>query len=174
MCHVSGICIPGEPFETDDLQNHILNIKINLWYFLHPQMLFWYDRFTKPSFKHIMNFCVLAIPASVATSAVHRDHFVYVSNQWEVTLQCNVVSHWLGTLEEWSLGIHNPRRHISHRYAGKLLGPISQRVNELVIQILKNWWCLYLKIMFCLGHNCANVMTAELSWQVHIRDLIEW
>ena len=26
-----------------------------------------------------------------------RDHLVYVPSQWEMTLQCNVVSHWLGT-----------------------------------------------------------------------------
>ena len=32
-----------------------------------------------------------------------RDHFVYVPSQWEATLQCNVVSHWLGTYTKWSL-----------------------------------------------------------------------
>ena len=31
------------------------------------------------------------------------DHFVYVSRQWETTLQCNVVSHWLGTYKKRSL-----------------------------------------------------------------------
>ena len=34
-----------------------------------------------------------------------RDHFVYAANQWEATLQCNVVSHWLGTYTKWSLSI---------------------------------------------------------------------
>ena len=32
-----------------------------------------------------------------------RDHFVYAPRQWETTLQCNVVSHWLGACTEWSL-----------------------------------------------------------------------
>ena len=32
-----------------------------------------------------------------------RDHFVYASSQWETTLHCNVVSHWLDTLTKWSL-----------------------------------------------------------------------
>ena len=32
-----------------------------------------------------------------------RDHFVYVPNQWQTTLQCNVVSYWLGTYTKWSL-----------------------------------------------------------------------
>ena len=27
---------------------------------------------------------------------MHRDHVVYADRQWEMTLQCNVVSHWLG------------------------------------------------------------------------------
>ena len=29
--------------------------------------------------------------------------FMYGLNQWETTLQCNVVSHWLSTYPEWSL-----------------------------------------------------------------------
>ena len=36
---------------------------------------------------------------------VHRDQFVYVLSQWEMTLQCNVVSHWLGAYTKWSLCI---------------------------------------------------------------------
>ena len=32
-----------------------------------------------------------------------RDQFVYAPYQWETTLQCNVVSHWLGTYTKWSL-----------------------------------------------------------------------
>ena len=33
----------------------------------------------------------------------YRDHSVYVPSQWETTLQCNVVSHWLGEYTKWSL-----------------------------------------------------------------------
>ena len=33
-----------------------------------------------------------------------RDHFVYAPSQWETTLQCNVVSHWLGHTK------NNPRK----------------------------------------------------------------
>ena len=32
-----------------------------------------------------------------------RDHFVNVLSQWETTLHCNVVSHWLGAYTKWSL-----------------------------------------------------------------------
>ena len=34
---------------------------------------------------------------------LYRDHFVYVPSQWEMTLYCKVVSHWLGTYIKWSL-----------------------------------------------------------------------
>ena len=36
---------------------------------------------------------------------VYRDHFVYAPSQWETTLHCNVVSHWLGAYTKWSLCI---------------------------------------------------------------------
>ena len=29
---------------------------------------------------------------------------MHAPGQWETTLQCNVVSHWLGTCKKWSLG----------------------------------------------------------------------
>ena len=32
-----------------------------------------------------------------------RDYFVYAPNQWETTLQCNVVSHWLAAYTKQSL-----------------------------------------------------------------------
>ena len=32
-----------------------------------------------------------------------RDHSVYAPSQWETVLQCNAVSHWLGSYTEWSL-----------------------------------------------------------------------
>ena len=34
----------------------------------------------------------------------NRDHFVCAPSQWETTLHCNVVSHWLGAHTKWSLG----------------------------------------------------------------------
>ena len=35
--------------------------------------------------------------------STNRDHFVNAPSQWETTLQCNVVSHWLGAYTKWSL-----------------------------------------------------------------------
>ena len=45
---------------------------------------------------------VLVNICSISTHIL-KDHFVYVPNQWEATLQCNVVSHWLATYKKWSL-----------------------------------------------------------------------
>ena len=40
-----------------------------------------------------------------------RDHFVYAPSQWETTLQCNVVSHWLEAFIKWSMqNIQNTAR----------------------------------------------------------------
>ena len=32
-----------------------------------------------------------------------QDYSVHVLSQWEMTLHCNVISHWLGTCTKWSL-----------------------------------------------------------------------
>ena len=36
-------------------------------------------------------------------ASIFRDRFVYATSQWEMTLQCNVISHWMGTHTKWSL-----------------------------------------------------------------------
>ena len=36
----------------------------------------------------------------------HRDHSVYVTSQWETTLQCNVAFHWLGAYTKCSVVSH--------------------------------------------------------------------
>ena len=41
--------------------------------------------------------------ARVISVVYSRDHFVNVVSQWEPTLHCNTVSHWLGAYTEWSL-----------------------------------------------------------------------
>ena len=33
-----------------------------------------------------------------------KDYSVYAPSQWEMALQCNAISHWLGAYTEWSLG----------------------------------------------------------------------
>ena len=38
---------------------------------------------------------------------IYRDHFVHAPSQWEMTLQCNIISHWLGAYTKWSLHIRS-------------------------------------------------------------------
>ena len=58
----------------------------------------------------------------IGTSIVasHMDHFVYAPTQWETTLQCNVVSHWLGAFT----GILPPACPYIINYPTKLETPI--------------------------------------------------
>ena len=59
-----------------------------------------------------------------------RDHFAYAPCQWETTLQCNVVSHWMGAYTKWPLlrlcykrlTIHVVVYHILFRVTPMLLG----------------------------------------------------
>ena len=37
--------------------------------------------------------------------SLFRDHFLSVPSQWEMMLQCNVVSHWMGALKKLSLPV---------------------------------------------------------------------
>ena len=39
-----------------------------------------------------------------------RDRFVYALSHWEMMLQCNVVSHWLGAYTKWTLRMLNSSR----------------------------------------------------------------
>ena len=48
---------------------------------------------------------------NVTSSLTGRAHTqtMYAPSQWETTLQCNVVSHWLGAYTKWSLGLGEER-----------------------------------------------------------------
>ena len=46
-------------------------------------------------------FCCSSI--LILVSVLHRDHSEYGLSQWETTLHCNVVFHWLHPYPEWSL-----------------------------------------------------------------------
>ena len=45
-----------------------------------------------------------------------RDLFVYATSQWETTLHCNVVSHWLGAYTKWTLECDIIIRNISSQH----------------------------------------------------------
>ena len=53
-----------------------------------------------------ISFAISNCKATLFTDAyMHdtRDHFVHAPSQWEATLQCNIVSHWLSACTKWSL-----------------------------------------------------------------------
>ena len=53
--------------------------------------------------NNLLIFVRAASPA-LGQSYYCREHFVYAPNQFETTLQCNIVSHWLGALSECQWG----------------------------------------------------------------------
>ena len=46
----------------------------------------------------------------LSQSPQYRNHFVYALSQWETTLQCNVVTHWLGAFTysscPWAIDVY--------------------------------------------------------------------
>ena len=46
---------------------------------------------------HLFVDCATGTETIIRLPQWYRDHFVYVLSQWETTLHCNIISHWLGT-----------------------------------------------------------------------------
>ena len=63
---------------------------------------------------------------------INRGHSVYAPSQWETTLHCNILPHWLGACTEWSL-------IISSEYS-LLLGGKSPVDYIIIFQYC--WWSL--------------------------------
>ena len=95
----------------------------------------------------------------------NKDRFVNAPSQWEVTLHCNVVSHWLGAFTKWSLGNHMISSGQWSNPEG--CGQMNQ-MNLLRTIILppqkKTNWCAY-----CMGYTlyihvlCINVLKRMLN-----------
>ena len=63
------------------------SLKTTWIFFPYPSLISLYPTFPIPHFRYT--------PIS--------DHFVNAPGQWETTLQCDVVSHWLDAFTKWSL-----------------------------------------------------------------------
>ena len=48
------------------------------------------------------------------SSFILSDHFVNAPNQLQMTLHCNVVSHWLRAFTKWSLYLRSSKKAINH------------------------------------------------------------
>ena len=56
--------------------------------------------------SHILTAIPLLSHLSSMYTYTYRDQSRYARSQWEASLQCNNVSHWLGAYLDWSLHIH--------------------------------------------------------------------
>ena len=69
-------------------------------YYNAKQLALTYQTNQQISINAVQNRCKSCVKRPSSTSNVHglvvRWHFVYVPCQWEIILQCNVNSHWLG------------------------------------------------------------------------------
>ena len=60
------------------------------------QVMAWHQTDTKPLYKAMMFFGSLMHKCITLPLWIIRDQFVYAPSQWETTLQCNILFHWLG------------------------------------------------------------------------------
>ena len=84
----------------------VLWMPISMWYiscFRHVEWPFGHGEWPLTIWETILRLLFLA-QSLVCLSLLNsfRDHFVYVPSQWEMTLQCNVVSYRLGAFRKWS------------------------------------------------------------------------
>ena len=98
----------------------LILIRHHIYFQIALKGLYWYKDAILPAYKNgatkmtayyhhnWSEFRIMVRPITVPyISRVHRDHFVYAPSQWEMTLPCNVISHWLGAYTKWSLSTCN-------------------------------------------------------------------
>ena len=62
-------------------------------------LLFEHQTCWRHSSFHVITFI------SKRTLTMFRDHPVFAPSQWETTLQCNTICHWLSAYTDWSLHV---------------------------------------------------------------------
>ena len=77
----------------------------------------------------------------------YRDHFVYVASQWETTLQCNVVSHWLSACTERCLESHESAQKYKTTKANKSTFGMFNIPWQAQIGIHERRWTRFLGIL---------------------------
>ena len=88
--------------------NDIINIPKRLK-FDYNSIIFFHVEKIYPSFSLLMPasniVLVISVISVLAVPLLHyiRNQFVYTPSQWEATLHCNVVCHWLGAYTKWIL-----------------------------------------------------------------------
>ena len=64
----------------------------------------------------------------------YRDQVSYALSQWQITLHCNIVSHWLGACTEGSL-------YSTHLIQSSTFVSIAGRIDCYLNQWFKRYWC---------------------------------
>ena len=86
--------------------------------------------------------CLLRVSSMISVlPSIFRVHSVCVPSQWETTLRCNVVSHWLVACTEWTLNIAVLYVISKYDKAGIILcmGPANERWHYTVMPSLIGW-----------------------------------
>ena len=115
----------------------------------------------------------------------------FAPSQWETTLLCNDVSHWLGTRLEWTLSyvelflklntppcrsvflwpgdfiVYRPRVEINAISVQYFLFIIIERDTLQTVYKWRGWACMhmlykYISNIYLCGHTCVNVMVANV------------
>ena len=87
---------------------------------------------------------------------VNRDHFVHAPSQWETTLHCNVVSHWLGACKKLSLMVWINHQATSH-YLKQMLMKFNDNSKQYEIKFILSDVSHELSIFQqCTFHLCTN------------------
>ena len=105
-----------------------------------------------------------------------RGHFVYVPSQWEMTLQCNVVSHWLGAYTKCSLGLWALTYSVKSCTAGN--GVLTCRpCGWKCISCSAHWWRrLGRSSIVAASINRATRMPAFWEWWTEggSENIVDW
>ena len=90
----------------------------------------------------------------VRNADVPSDHFVYAHSQWDTTLHCNVVSHWLDACTKWFLCSKWGRYQMEtfFRVTGALCGEFTGHRGH------KGQWrgALMFSLICAWTHSCVN------------------
>ena len=102
----------------------------------------------------------------VGTLSWCRDHQGYAPSQWKMTLQCNVIPHWLGAFTKWSLMMHQTwnSKHSSTVLTNALLDTWTNTENCWVFMMPTLWSLMAPQIIITpTSSECMLPMRTKLT-----------
>ena len=104
---------------------------------------------------------------------VRRDHFVYTHSQWETTLQCNVVSHWLCAYTKWSLCVQANNTdgvawigNYHHDFLWDVIShPCLTPMAVVMAGMSNNIWFNSSQVMYRDKHRWRGFYEERIPWQ---------